>query len=97
MDKYPKKPTQYHLENPWQLALEISQIGLWDIDVILGKEYRTLKHDQIFGYSHQLPGWSFEQFLGHLHPDDHTTILELSQNPQTRDTDWCFECRIFKT
>ena len=53
-----------------ELALEASQMGLWDLDLVNDVSHRTLRHDQIFGYETLQPAWGREVFLPHLHPDD---------------------------
>ncbi len=52
------------------LALESSQMGLWDLDLTNDRSHRTLRHDQIFGYDALLPRWGREIFHTHLHPAD---------------------------
>ena len=53
-----------------ELALEASQMGLWDLDLVHDVSHRTLRHDQIFGYDTLQPAWGREVLLPHLHPDD---------------------------
>jgi PAS domain S-box-containing protein len=52
------------------LALDASQMGLWDLDLRTDESHRTLRHDQIFGYDTLRPAWGREVFLTHLHPAD---------------------------
>lgn len=55
------------------LALDASRMGLWDLDLATDRSYRTLRHDQIFGFDGLQPTWSRAQFLQLLHPDDRET------------------------
>jgi PAS domain S-box-containing protein len=52
------------------LALESAQIGAWDLDLLHDTAARTLRHDQIFGYSTLQPHWGTEIFLTHVLPDE---------------------------
>jgi PAS domain S-box-containing protein len=52
------------------LALGVSQMGTWDLDLVSHTAHRTLRHDQIFGYADLLPEWTYEMFLGHVLPED---------------------------
>lgn len=52
------------------LALDASQMGLWDLDLTTDRSYRTLRHDQIFGYDTLQPTWGREAMLSHVFPPD---------------------------
>ncbi len=61
------------------LALQSSEIGAWDLDLQTLKCWRTLKHDQIFGYSQLQPEWTYEKFLTHVVPEDRHWVDRLHQ------------------
>lgn len=52
------------------LALESAQVGAWDLDLLNDTSVRTLRHDQIFGYSQPVANWGSEIFLTHVLPDE---------------------------
>lgn len=56
------------------LALEAAEVGVWDLDVARGTVWRSLKHDQIFGYDFCLPEWNYGVFLSHVVPEDQSRV-----------------------
>jgi two-component system, cell cycle sensor histidine kinase and response regulator CckA len=75
-------------------ALEVGQFGSWGLDLKSGKAWRSLGHDQIFGYQELLPEWSYRMFLDHVLQKDVKAVDEgFGQAMRTR-TEWSFECRI---
>jgi PAS domain S-box-containing protein len=87
---------QRESEAKLRFILDSSEIGEWDLDLTTQPytTYRSLKHDQIFGYASLLPEWSYEIFLTHVHPDDRIGIDEKFQQTLSNYADWDFECRI---
>ena len=57
-------------ERRLNLALDSAQIGMWDLDLVTDTSVRSLRHDQIFGYSSPLPTWGMAIFLTHVVPED---------------------------
>ncbi len=76
------------------LVLAVGAIGVWDLDVETGKAWRSLRHDQIFGYDEVLPSWTYEDFLGHVVEDDRDWVDKAFGAALKNGTDWSFECRI---
>jgi len=58
-----------------RLALELSHTGGWEQDLVDGKGFHTAEHDRIFGYPAPHPDWSYERFLGHVHPEDRERVF----------------------
>ena len=83
-------------EDRIRFALETSQIGAWDLDLRDHTANRTPRHDQIFGYPDLLPEWTYEMFLGHVHPDDRTGVDTRFRQAVEGHGDWSFECRILR-
>jgi len=81
-------------ETRLRFALEQSHTGGWELDLVDHSAHRTLEHDRIFGYSELLPGWSYEQFLDHVLPEDRAEVDRRFQAAVAAGTDWSFECRI---
>jgi PAS domain S-box-containing protein len=53
-----------------RMALEVSQIGDWDLDLKTGVIQHSLRHDQCFGYTEPIADWNVEIFFSRLHPDE---------------------------
>jgi PAS domain S-box-containing protein len=81
-------------EERLQHALDAGELGLWGLDISTGKAWRTLRHDQIFGYKELLPEWTYQIFLGHVVPEDRVIVDEKFGRALSSGTDWNFECRI---
>ena len=79
-----------------RFALETSQIGAWDLDLIDHTAVRTLLHDRIFGYSEILPEWTYEMFLDHVDPQDRGQVDDAFKKAVATGQNWGFECRIFR-
>jgi PAS domain S-box-containing protein len=75
------------------LALEAGQVGLWDLDLTNDVAFRTLRHDQIFGYSSLQPQWGYEIFLTHVVPEDRPTVKESFEKAFITGI-FTMECRI---
>ncbi len=52
------------------LVLDSAQLGAWDLDLVNGAAYRSLRHDQFFGYDTLQPVWNEETFQKHILPED---------------------------
>lgn len=55
-------------------ALESAELGQWYLDLGDQSARRTLRHDQIFGYSTLLPEWSLPIFLDHVVPAERAAV-----------------------
>src|SRR5579872_6644409 len=56
------------------LALDAAELGAWELDLAHGTVVRTLRHDQIFGYSSLQPEWSADIFTSHVIYDDRERV-----------------------
>jgi PAS domain S-box-containing protein len=83
-------------EKRLRLALDAAQIGDWELDLVTHASRRSPKHDQIFGYEHLLPEWSYEIFLQHVYPEDRARVDKAFQDSVATGRDLSFECRINK-
>jgi PAS domain S-box-containing protein len=77
-----------------QFTLEAAEIGDWDLDLIDDKAYRSLRHDQCFGYMEPITDWGFEVFIEHVHPDDREFVAQQFRTALAELKDWHFECRV---
>ncbi|AMK77447.1 MULTISPECIES: sensor domain-containing diguanylate cyclase [Methylomonas] len=75
-------------------ALETIGTGAWDLDLQDYSVQRTHIHDQIFGYSHLLPQWTYHTFLGHVAPEHRDMVNAGFHHARTTHSNWDFECRI---
>ena len=77
-----------------QLALEAGRLGSWELDLRTDTSVRSLRHDQIFGYSRLLPRWGYELFMQHVLPEDREQVNATFQRALSSGGTWQFECRI---
>lgn len=75
-------------------ALEAGELGAWELDLVTHEAWRSLRHDNIFGYATLLPDWTYVMFLDHVHPDDREEVDAKFQEAVTGTGRWDFECRI---
>lgn len=57
-------------EHRLKLALELSNLGLWDVDLINGVTTRNKRYAGIFGYTSASTPWNIGTFLDHVIPED---------------------------
>ena len=57
-------------EQRLHLALDAGRVGMWDLDLITDTSVRSLRHDQIFGYSAPVRIWGAAIFMKHVLPED---------------------------
>jgi len=76
------------------LALEVSRMGTWELDLVQHTARRSLRHDQIFGYDELLNEWTYEMFLDHVLPEDREEVDRKFQAAIRDKMDWNFNCRI---
>ncbi|HEX7794976.1 MAG TPA: PAS domain S-box protein, partial [Vicinamibacterales bacterium] len=62
-------------EQRLNLALDSSRIGMWDLDLRTDTAVRSLRHDQIWGYSSPVPTWGKAIAFTQVVPED----LEIAQ------------------
>ena len=77
-----------------RFAMEVAELGAWDLDFTGDASWRALRHDQIFGYPEGRDMWSFEDFLSHVHPDDRDEIRKRYASSRAGNGTWDFSCRI---
>jgi PAS domain S-box-containing protein len=80
-------------EAKFDLALESAQMGAWDLDIVNDTAQRSLRHDQIFGYSTLQPKWGAQIFARHLFPDDRESAMARFAEAY-RTGQFSMQCRI---
>ena len=83
-------------EQRLKFLLKRSHIGYWELDLVDETSHRSLIHDQIFGYEHLLPEWTYEMFINHVKLEDRDRVKALHQHAIANKQDWNFECRIVR-
>lgn len=80
-------------ENRVELAVQSANIGMWDFDLVNDTSWRSLRHDEIFGYNDLQPEWNQQILLAHVLPEDRENVNEMFE--KAFNTDFLqFECRI---
>jgi PAS domain S-box-containing protein len=80
-------------EQRLNLALDAAQIGMWDLDLLADTSVRSLRHDQIFGYSSPVPTWGTAIFMTHVVPEDREVAKRAFEEAFVSG-DFDMECRI---
>jgi PAS domain S-box-containing protein len=81
-------------EQRLSLALESARIGMWDLDLQTDTSVRSLRHDQIFGYSSPVPTWGIATFMTRVVPDDRDAVMRAFESAFASGN-FNIECRIF--
>ena len=68
---------------------------MWDLDLVTDTSVRSLRHDQIFGYSSPLPTWGMAIFLTHVVPEDREAAQRAFETAFTSGK-FDMECRILR-
>ncbi len=62
-------------EDSLQLALDAAGMGNWHLDIASGRAWRSLRHDQIFGYPEGAADWTLAQTIGHFVAEDRDPVV----------------------
>ena len=57
-------------ENPWKLALEGSDAGIWDWDLVSGEQSHSGRWEEMLGYAAGELSQGYIEFSSRVHPDD---------------------------
>ena len=79
-----------------EFVLQQSHIGHWQLNLIDHTSFRSLTHDQIFGYDALLPQWTYEMFLKHVIAEERADVDNKLQQAIANEVDWNIECRIIR-
>jgi PAS domain S-box-containing protein len=80
-------------EERLQMAVESAQLGVWDLDLTTDRAFRSLRHDQIFGYPSLQPEWGVEIAVSHIVPEDRELFRQSLADAITTNG-FSMECRI---
>ena len=81
-------------EQRHRLALEILDIGEWQLNLIDHVSFQSVINAGIFGYKGQLPKWGHQVFLEHVIPEDREYVDSIFLNPVIGQTVMKAEFRI---
>jgi signal transduction histidine kinase len=81
-------------ESLTRFALDAAQMGEWGLDYVTGDSFRSLRHDQCFGYAQLLPTWTYEDKLLHVHPEDRHLLDHAFRDSRAGKGDVNCECRV---
>lgn len=62
-------------EERLRLATDVSELGIWEVNLLTGHVARNENHDRIFGYPQMRFFWSIRDYGEHLHPEDRQGVL----------------------
>ncbi|GAD56178.1 MAG: PAS domain S-box-containing protein [Limimaricola cinnabarinus] len=79
-----------------RLVLAVGEIGVWDLDAATGEAWRSLRHDQIFGYDTPRESWSYDDFLAHVVEEDRPRVDAAYGAALAAKQSWSFDCRILR-
>ena len=77
-----------------RFALEVAQVGDWDLDLKSGNVRRSIRHDRCFGYDSLRPEWSIATFLAHVHPQERDDVALSYRQALLKGIDWDARCRV---
>ncbi len=77
-----------------RFAMDIAELGAWDLDLTTGAMWRSPRHDQIFGYEQMLEEWTYDMFLAHLVPEDRVRVDADFRAASASGAAWEFTCRM---
>jgi two-component system, sensor histidine kinase and response regulator len=75
------------------LALDAGQMGTWELDLATDTSVRSLRHDQIFGYTVLQPRWGRETLFASVAPEDLAAAHHAFQEALKTGV-FSLECRI---
>lgn len=83
------------VDNPWRLALEGLQAGIWDCNLLTGEQYHSPRWEQQLGYSGQELDGGYAAFKSRVHPDDLAAMeTALSDYLEGRSSHYAIELRL---
>lgn len=64
-------------EERLRLATDVSQLGIWEANLLTGQVARNANHDKIFGFGDLLPYWEISDYQKKVHPDDKEMVTDM--------------------
>ena len=83
-------------EERLRLVMESTGLGSWEYDALSGKNVRSARHDEIFGYPEPVIDWSHERFSRHIPEPDRNRVEEGLRVTLQTGKDLDVECRMIR-
>jgi PAS domain S-box-containing protein len=80
-------------EERLRLALEAADLGTWSLDLTTDSAVRSLRHDEIWGYSELQPQWGYEIAMQQVLQEDRSIVEEAHARAEETGT-LSFEARV---
>ena len=64
-------------EERLRLATDVSELGIWEANLLTGHVARNSNHDKIFGHVDLLPYWEITDYESRVHPDDREMVKDM--------------------
>ncbi len=89
------EPVTDEFDNPWRLALEASDLGVWDWHIASGAQTHSRRWKEMLGFAADELNAGIQDFVSRLHPDDaqHNQQV-LADYLQGRCNDYQIELRL---
>ncbi len=71
------------IEDSLIVALDAAGMGSWDLDLASRTIWRSLRHDQIFGYPQLQPRWTLDIVLGRFAAEDRQAVADAFDAAET--------------
>lgn len=81
-------------ERRFKFAMQSSQTGGWELDLLKRTAHCTSELDRIFGYENNRPSWTYELFLEHVIEEDRAGVDAAFHEAVATYANWSVECRI---
>jgi PAS domain S-box-containing protein len=82
-------------EQRLNVALDAAEMGVWEMDLITGGSWRSLRHDQIFGYESLQTEWNREILVDHVLAEDREHVKQRLEDGLLSGR-FQLECRIVR-
>ncbi len=82
------------VEESLNFALQAAKMGDWDFDAIQNSTRRSEKFNKIYGYDKAPLNWCFDDFSGHVHPEDRHEFTRSFLKILSSGKDFKIETRI---
>lgn len=83
-------------EERLRLATDVSELGIWEANLVTGQIARNLNFDHIFGYDSHRSDWDIQDFEQHIHPEDKDTVMGIVKNAATSCESFAHTFRIMR-
>jgi diguanylate cyclase (GGDEF)-like protein/PAS domain S-box-containing protein len=90
----PRSSSIAELEARLQFALDVADLGEWELDVNSGTLTCLLRNGPDFGTALQPDEWALEAFLERIHADDQGRVQRVIETALENTEHWQFDCRL---